>query len=178
MEGIETQTMIDCLTEIYHDQLRELHHAECQLSHALAKMALNASNPELRRTFEEHLEETREQLVRLERLACHRGIELQGNECEAMRSLLKDTGRHLSETLPGDVSDAVLIAAANRIEHYEIAAYGAALNLARQLGFEDDLELLEETLAEETAADRRISGIASGGLFHGPTGDPVLSSAG
>ncbi len=157
--------MITNLEELYRDQLRDLYSAETQLITALPEMAVAASNSDLREGFVKHLEETREQRVRLEKICARRGIDPEGEECDAMRGLIKEAKKHVDETLTGEVRDAVLIASANRVEHYEIAAYGVTRAFAKALGYDDDAELLSDSLDEESATDEALTKIATGGLF-------------
>jgi ferritin-like metal-binding protein YciE len=157
--------MITNLEELYYDQLRDLHSAETQLLSALPEMVRNATNEDLRKAFAHHLEETKGHLSRLISICADHGIEPQGEECEAMKGLIKEAKKHLADTEPGVVRDAVLIASANRVEHYEIAAYGVAKAFARALGYDDAANLLDDTLDEESAADATITKIAVGGIF-------------
>lgn len=157
--------MITNLEELYRDQLRDLYSAETQLIIALPEMAVAASNSDLRERFVKHLEETREHRVRLEEICARRGIDPEGEECDAMRGLIKEAKKHVDETLTGEVRDAVLIASANRVEHYEIAAYGVTRAFAKALGYDDDAELLGDSLDEESATDEALTKIATGGLF-------------
>lgn len=157
--------MITNLDELYCDQLRDLYSAENQLIAALPEMAAAATNTDLREGFTRHLEETRSQHARLATICARRGISPEGEDCDAMRGLIKEAKKHLGDTVAGDVRDAVLIASANRVEHYEIAAYGVARAFAEALGYGDDAELLGESLDEEAAADEALTKIATGGLF-------------
>ena len=157
--------MINNLEEVYYDQIRDLHSAETQLLEALPKMAQKASNNDLREAFESHLHETRRQKERLEDICRKHNISPEGETCEAMRGLVKEAEKHCAETTAGEVRDAVLIASANRVEHYEIAGYGSAKAFAKVLGFTDDAKILDETLDEESAADDKLTKIATGGLI-------------
>jgi len=157
--------MITNLEQLYYDQIRDLYSAETQLITALPEMAANATNKELKEAFEMHLEETRTQRGRLEKICARHGMTPEGEECDAMRGLVKEAKKHVTDTTPGDVRDAVLIASANRVEHYEIAAYGVAKTFAKCLGFSEDASLLDESLDEESAADDKVTKIATGGLF-------------
>jgi ferritin-like metal-binding protein YciE len=167
--GAEPQTtpdiMMTTLEQVYFDQLRDLYSAESQLISALPEMAGQATFPELRAAINGHLEETRKHSERLLVLFNKHGLTSDAVVCDAMKGLLKEARKHVSETEPGDVRDALLIASANRIEHYEIAGYGVAKAFARTLGFGDDADLLDETLQEEGAADHAITKIATGGLL-------------
>jgi ferritin-like metal-binding protein YciE len=157
--------MINNLQQLYHDQLRDLHSAETQLISALPEMASNATDPDLREAFSNHLEETHEHKRRLETICAALGIDTAGEDCDAMRGLIKEAKKHVAGTSPGDVRDAALIACANRVEHYEIAAYGVAKAYADALGHDEAFRLLGDTLQEEGDADKVLTKIATGGLF-------------
>lgn len=156
---------INNLEELYYDQLRDLYSAEIQLVAALPDMVSNASNDELREAFATHLVETKGHVLRLEQLFINHGISRDGEECDAMRGLIKEAKKHIECTTRGEVRDAVLIASANRVEHYEIAAYGATKAFAEVLGFDKAISLLDKTLQEEGHADQVITKIATGGIF-------------
>jgi ferritin-like metal-binding protein YciE len=156
---------INNLEELYYDQLRDLYSAETQLVAALPEMVSNASNNELREAFATHLVETKGHLVRLDQLFADHGISRDGEECDAMRGLIKEAKKHIESTTRGEVRDAVLIASANRVEHYEMAAYGATKAFAEVLGFDESAALLNKTLQEEGHADQVITKIATGGIF-------------
>ena len=166
--------MITNLEQLYYDQIRDIHSAESQLIGALPAMISNASSAELRKTLVHHLEETKQQKSRIEFIASAHGIILEGAECEAMRGLIRESKKHMNDALEGDVRDAVLIASGNRIEHYEIAAYGVARSFARCLDFWDDSELLDESLREESAADDAITKVAMGGIFRAGVNDAAV----
>ena len=157
--------MINNLTELYYDQLRDIYDAETQLINALPRMAAKASNADLKKAFEDHLQETREQCARLEEICQRHGIFPTGETCDAMKGLIREADKHSNETIGGDVQDALLIAAANRVEHYEIAAYGVARAFADILDFKEDVKQLDESLDEESDADKKITKLAVGGLF-------------
>lgn len=153
------------LEEVYFDQISDLKNAETQLLGILPKMAADATCPELRDAFTNHFQETQAHCDRLDVIIERHGITHLDVTCEAMRGLLIEAKKHVSDTQPGDVRDALLIASANRVEHYEIAGYGVAKAFASCLGFGDDADLLDETLQEEGAADAAITKIATGGIF-------------
>ncbi|MES2658497.1 MAG: ferritin-like domain-containing protein [Verrucomicrobiota bacterium] len=157
--------MITTLDQLYYEQIRDLYSAEMQLLAMLPQMAAHSTCPELRDAFKDHLQETHSHCARLEEISERHGITHQTVYCEAMRGLLSETKKHLTETVPGDVRDAVLIASGNRIEHYEIAGYGVAKAFAACLGYGDDADLLDKTLQEEGEADAIITRIATGGIF-------------
>ncbi len=157
--------MITNLEQLYYDQISDLYSAETQMLKALPEMVAHATNPELKEAFSDHLKETKAHADRLREITERHGIPANTVTCEAMRGLLIEAKKHLVETVPGDVRDAVLIASGNRIEHYEIAGYGVARAFAASLGFGDDADLLNTTLQEEGAADAAITRIATGGIF-------------
>lgn len=151
---------LNTLQALLHHELKDLYSAETQLVKALPKMAKAATNPDLKAGFEEHLEETLIQVQRLEQIGEQLGKALSGHKCKGMEGLLAEGADLISEEANDTVRDAGLIGAAQRVEHYEIAAYGTAKALAIQLGFDEAAELLEETLAEEKATDIKLSELA------------------
>ena len=157
--------MINNLEDLYFDQIRDLYSAETQLIAALPEMIENASCPELREAFASHLEETRKHADRLRQISGRHGFSPESVTCDAMLGLLKEAKKHVAETEAGDVRDAVLIASGNRVEHYEMAGYGVAKAFAACLGFGDDADILDLTLQEEGDADKKITAIATGGIF-------------
>ena len=148
------------LQDVFEHQLKDLYSAEDQLSQALPKMAEAASSPELKSAFQQHLEETKNQRDRLEQIGQMANISLRGEKCKAMEGLIKEGQDLLSDNEPGDALDVALIAAAQRIEHYEIAAYGSTRTYARRLGHSDAERLLQETLEEEGNTDKKLTDIA------------------
>jgi ferritin-like metal-binding protein YciE len=141
-------------------QLKDLHSAETQLISALPKMAEAASSPELKNAFQTHLQETRGQKTRLEAVFRMLGKEVETETCEAMQGLISEGQEIIDMEGDPEVKDAALIAAAQRVEHYEIAGYGCARTFARQLGRNDVAEALQETLDEEGNADKILTDIA------------------
>lgn len=141
-------------------ELKDLHNAEKQLLKALPKMAKAAEAPELRQAFEEHLEETERQVERLDDIFAQLGKAARGTHCKAMEGLIQEGADLIEEEGEPAVKDAALIAAAQRVEHYEMAGYGSARTFAQQLGLNDIAELLQQTLDEEGAADHKLTEIA------------------
>lgn len=168
--------MMTTLEEVYFDQIADLRSAETQLLAVLPKMASDATCQELKDAFTHHLRETQEQYERLSVIAERHGISNQEEVCDAMRGLIMEAKKHVADTQPGDVRDALLIASANRVEHYEIAAYGVAKAFANCLGFGDDADLLDITLQEEGAADATITKIATGGIFRSGVNEAASKS--
>lgn len=145
------------LRELYIDELRDLYNAETQLTKALPKMAKNSSNAELRQAFEEHLRQTSEHVSRLELIFEMLEEKATGKKCLGMEGLVKEGAEAMQEEYEDPVMDAAIIGAARRVQHYEIAAYGTARELAGLLGENEHVSLLEETLDEEKQTDERLT---------------------
>jgi ferritin-like metal-binding protein YciE len=145
------------LKELYIDELKDLYNAENQLVKALPKMAKAASSAKLRQGFEEHLEQTKGHLERLEEIFKLIKESPKGKKCKAMEGLIEEGSEITEEDFEGAVLDAGLIGAAQRVEHYEMAAYGTAAAFAKVLGESKHASLLEQTLAEEKAADEKLT---------------------
>jgi ferritin-like metal-binding protein YciE len=155
---------LNSLNDVLVDQLADLYSAERQLVDALPKMAGAASNTELRDAIEEHLEQTRGHVRRLEQVFKDLDISPPAETCEAMQGLIAEGDQIIRAQGDADAKDAALIAAAQRVEHYEIAGYGTVRTLARELGQKDAAGLMGETLDEESQADELLTKIATGGL--------------
>jgi len=151
---------INSLSELYIDQLRDLYDAENQLIKALPRMAKEASSDELRQAVEEHLEQTRGQAERLEQIFEQLGEKPKGKKCKGMQGVIEEGKETLEEDMEEDTKDAAIIAAAQRVEHYEIAGYGTARTYANLLGENEAAELLEETLNEEKETDQKLTQLA------------------
>ncbi len=148
------------LDDLYVDELKDLYSAETQLIKALPKMAKAATSPDLKSAFEGHLEETREHARRIETIFENLKEKPKGRKCVGMEGLIAE-GQEMAEQGAADaVRDAGLIGAAQRVEHYEMAGYGTARAFARQLGYLQDAELLQQTLDEEADTDQKLSQIA------------------
>lgn len=141
-------------------EIQDLYSAETQLISALPKMAEAAHSSKLKQAFKDHLQETKNQQARLEKVADILGCSTKGETCEAMKGLIKEGEKMIKEDAEPDVKDAGLIAAAQRVEHYEIAGYGTARHFAKILGLQEVADLLEETLEEEKDADEKLNDIA------------------
>lgn len=148
------------LNEFFIDSLKDIYWAENALVNALPKMAANATSPLLASAIKEHLEVTKIQVLRLESIFELLGEKAEGKKCDAMAGLLKEGDSILEETAPGPVRDAGIIAASQKIEHYEIATYGTLCAFAKTLGENDAAKLLMQTLAEEKEADMILSDAA------------------
>ena len=152
---------IDSLNALLVDELRDIYDAEKRLTKAIPKLAKKATNDELRAALEEHLEETRQQAARLEQAFEHLGERARAKTCPGMKGIIEEGDEHVGEDYDDDdLRDAVIIGSAQRVEHYEIAAYGTAIAHARLLEQHDVVELLEESLNEEKAADAKLTEIA------------------
>lgn len=145
------------LRELYVKELQDLYDAENQLIKALPKMAEASNSEELRSGFEEHLEQTKSHAQRLEQIFEKLGEDPKGEKCKGMEGLIKEGSKVIDEEMPEPVKDAALIAAAQRVEHYEIAGYGTVRTFAELLGEEDAVSLLEETLEEEKETDEKLT---------------------
>ena len=147
------------IEEMLADQLKDLFSAENQIIKALPKMAKNATNEQLRVAFERHLEETRNHVARLEQIAEEMGITLRGKKCKGMEGLLEE-GKEVMSEFDDEVLDAAMIGAAQKVEHYEIAAYGTARTHAQMLGMTKAARLLQQTLDEEGRTDKKLTDLA------------------
>jgi ferritin-like metal-binding protein YciE len=158
------------LQDLFQHEILDLLSAETQLVSALPKMAEKASDKELKNAFKSHLEETKKQKERLEKVVST--LNLNGsNTCEAMKGLIKEGKEIMDADVDADTMDAALIAAAQRVEHYEIAGYGTVCTYAKMLGHEDAHKLLNETLQEEKKADQKLTKIAEDHVNRRARGD-------
>lgn len=148
------------LNDLLIEQLKDLYSAENQLIRALPKMAKAATNPDLKTGFEEHLEQTRGQTARIEQICEQLEVSPKGKKCAAMEGLIEEGKEIMQEDAQPGVLDAGLIAAAQKVEHYEIASYGSARTWAEQLGFQKIARLLQETLDEERETDEKLTQLA------------------
>jgi ferritin-like metal-binding protein YciE len=153
-------TKTNTLKEVYVDELRDLHNCEQQLIKALPKMAKAATSEALRSGFESHLEQTVEHARRLERVLQGLGEPVKGKKCKGMEGIIAEGGEVLSDDYEGAVMDAAIITAAQRVEHYEIAAYGSVHAFAILMGEDEAASILEQTLNEEKETDEKLSELA------------------
>ena len=168
---------LDSLRTLWIEEMRDLYNAENQLLKALPKMAKKAVTPELKEAFESHLEETRTHVERLEEIFAKLGKKPSGKTCKAMKGLVEEGSEMMEEDGPESVIDAGLIAAAQRVEHYEMAGYGVVRTFASVLGEDDAQELLQETLDEEGAADKKLTEIAESFVNEDAEDEGELASA-
>ena len=152
----------ETLQDLFIDQLKDLYNAENQLTKALPKMAKASSDPNLAQAFTDHLEETKGHVQRLEQIFEELGESPKGKTCKAMEGLIAEGKEQMEEDAEPEVMDAGLIAAAQRVEHYEMAGYGCVRAYAKALGHGAALKLLQETLEEEGAADKKLTRLADG----------------
>jgi ferritin-like metal-binding protein YciE len=162
-KGVTLQ--LSTLTEALYSELADLYDAEQQLVSGLPKVAQAVDNSSLRAGIEEHLEETRNQVARLEQIFQMMGRKPERDQCEAMQGLLEEADEVIAASGDRQVKDAVIIGALQRVEHYEIAGYGTARAFAEQLDLDDVADLLQESLDEESSTDRKLTTLAEGGLF-------------
>ena len=152
------------LKDLYIHELKDLYSAEKQLVKALPKMAKAATNPELKAGFETHLEETKIHVQRLEEVLSAAGASTRGPKCKGMEGLLEEGASLIEEEADPEVLDAGLICAAQKVEHYEIAGYGCVRTYAQLLGDKAGLKLLQTTLDEEGATDKKLTALAESAI--------------
>jgi len=148
------------LKDLYIDELKDLYNAENQLVKALPKLARAAASDELRQGFEEHLEQTKGHVERLEKIFQMLDESPKGKKCKGMEGLIVEGSEVMEEDYEGSLLDAALIGTAQRVEHYEIAGYGTARSFAESLGQTDHVSLLNETLEEEKETDQKLTELA------------------
>ncbi len=151
---------IDSLETLLVEELKDIYNAENQLLKALPKMAKKATSDELKSGFEEHLEQTRVHVKRLEEVFEELGKTAKGKTCHAMKGLLEEGAEIMGEEMEPHVMDAALIAAAQKVEHYEIASYGTVRTWAEMLGKDSACDLLQQTLDEEKETDEKLTELA------------------
>jgi ferritin-like metal-binding protein YciE len=152
------------LHDAFIDELRDTYDAERQLTKALAKMAKASASPKLRQAFESHLEETQGQIERLEQVFESLEEKVRGKHCEGIAGIIEEGKAIMEEDFDETTIDACLIAAGQRAEHYEMAAYGTLVAWAQAMGHDEAARLLQQNLDEEKAADEKLSGLAEGGI--------------
>jgi len=152
------------LHDAFLDELRDSYDAEKQLTKALAKLAKAASSPRLRQAFESHLKETEGHIERLEQVFGSLDEKVRGKHCDGIAGIIEEGKSIMEEDFDDTTMDACLIAAGQRAEHYEMAAYGTLISWAQAMGHSEAAKLLQQTLDEEKAADKKLSGLAEGGI--------------
>jgi ferritin-like metal-binding protein YciE len=151
---------LETLKDLYVEELKDLYSAERQIVKALPKMIKAAKDPELKAAFKTHLRQTGEHAKRLEMICQELGVSPRGKKCVGMEGLLEEGSELIKERPDEDVLDAGLISAAQHVEHYEMAGYGTVRTYARQLGFEEQAQVLQQTLAEEGETDHLLTDLA------------------
>jgi ferritin-like metal-binding protein YciE len=157
---MEEAMKLTTLRDLYVEQLQDLYSAETQLVEALPKMAKAASHSQLQSAFKEHLEQTKTHAQRIEQILGTMGAQTGAQKCKAMEGLIKEGEEMIKSRGDSDAIDAGLIAAAQRVEHYEMAGYGCVRTYARTLGDEQAARLLQQTLDEEGMADKKLTSLA------------------
>ncbi|HEY8963406.1 MAG TPA: DUF892 family protein [Alphaproteobacteria bacterium] len=152
------------LTDLFIAELRDMYNGEVQLIKALPKMATAAKDPKLKKAFEDHLMETEHHVSRIEEVFDILGLEKKSETCEAMQGLVKEGEEIIKDAGDDRAINAALIAAAQKVEHYEIASYGTLIALARELGYDNAVIILKQTLEEEKGADEKLTDLAMGGI--------------
>ncbi|HMQ54640.1 MAG TPA: ferritin-like domain-containing protein [Anaerolineae bacterium] len=156
---------LNTLDGLFVEQLEDLYSAESQIVQALPKMAQAASSPDLKQAFQLHLQQSQEHIRRLDRVFNALNQSHSGKTCEAMVGLIKEGEEVIRATGDAAVKDAALIAAAQRVEHYEMAGYGAVRTYAKELGYTEAENLLQQTLNEEGETDKKLTKLAEGTFF-------------
>ena len=155
---------LDSLEKLFLDELRDIYNAEKQITRALPRMAKAAESPELQQAFTKHLKETEGQIQRLEQVFKELGQAVRGKKCKGMEGLIEEGKEKLEEEGEPQVLDAALIASAQKVEHYEIAAYGCLRTYAELLGYTQAAQLLQQTLQEEEATDKKLTELGESGI--------------
>jgi ferritin-like metal-binding protein YciE len=168
---------IQTMQDLFLEQIEDLYDAENRLVKALPKMAEAATTPELQNAFEEHLQQTEGQVRRLEQVFGELGKSPKKETCEAMKGLIEEGEEIIKNIEQSPLRDAGLIAAANRVEHYEMAGYGSARSFAQVLGLNRSVQLLEQTLEEERSADEKLTKLATQLVNKQATGSPRARTA-
>ena len=155
---------IQTLDDLFVHQLKDIYYAEKQLVKALPKMAEKATSPQLKQAFKSHLDETKGHVTRVEQVFKMHGVEAKAVDCPAIDGIIEEANEVTGDVDDKQVLDAALIAAAQAAEHYEITRYGTLIAWAQQLGRNDCASVLEQNLAEEKAADKKLSSLAESGI--------------
>jgi ferritin-like metal-binding protein YciE len=156
---------MESLQELFEEQLKDLYSAENQLLKAMPKMAKKLSSEKLVQAFEMHRKQTEQQVERLKKIGEQLDIKLTGKVCNAMKGLIEEAQETMEEGEEGPILDAGLVADAQRVEHYEISAYGTARTLAQHLGHNQAAKLLEQTLKEESATDEKLTKLVMSDVY-------------
>lgn len=169
---------LESLEDLLVEELKDLYSAENQLLKAIPKMAKAANSPDLRKGFEKHLKQTEEHVTRLEKVCEEIGVSPKGKKCKAMEGLVEEGSEVIKEEADPDVKDAALIAAAQRVEHYEMAGYGCVRTYAKLLGYKSAAKLLQQTLDEEGDTDKALTKLSESINVHAETPDDAAAPNG
>ena len=175
--AIFSSTEFNSFKDLFVNQIEDLYDAEQRLTEALPKMAEAASSNQLRQAFQKHLGETQGHVSRLETIFREINMEPKRETCPAMKGLIAEGEEMIDAKGDPDIKDAALIAAAQRVEHYEISAYGTARSFARRLGLTQAASLLQQTLQEESAADEKLTQIAESSVNAQASGTTSASAS-
>lgn len=162
---------VQTLNDLLLDELKDIYHAEKQLTKALPKMAKSSESEELRMAFQQHTEETKRQVARLERVFEHLEAKAKAKPCAGMLGLLEEGSEMMEQDAEGPLYDLGLVGSALRVEHYEIAAYTSLISMARQLGYSEVMELLRQNLMEEEATGKKLMQMSKGMLKSAPAAE-------
>lgn len=165
--------MINTLHELYIHQIKDLRSAEKQIIDALPGMIERVECKDLRNTLNDHLNKSHEQVRRIETILRNHNLAIESERCQATAGLIEE-GEHLLKEMAGNAIDAGIIASSQRIKHYEISAYGTAKEYADKLDYSDDVNLLDESLDEESDADKELTKLATGGFFSTGVNDKAV----
>jgi len=160
----EKTEKLNTLLDLLVDCLKDIYDSEHQIIKALPKMAKNANAPDLKQAFETHLEETQVHIERLQQIFTHLGVKAERKTCKGTKGLIEEGEEAIKEKMDPDVRDAALINAAQKVEHYEIAGYGTARTFAQQLGYDQVAQILQTTLDEEGATDKKLTQLAESAI--------------
>ncbi|MES2309467.1 MAG: ferritin-like domain-containing protein [Verrucomicrobiota bacterium] len=166
---------LNTFKNLYISELQDLYSAETQLLTAIPRLIVAASNMDLKRALEEHLNQTYEHVNRLDQIFAELMVQKNTELCDAMKGILTEGEKIIRKFGDDDVKDAALIASAQRVEHYEIAAYGSTRTFAKHLGYDQHVKLLQKTLDEEGNADKTLTKIAEGNWFSQGLNQEALS---
>ncbi|RYG35904.1 ferritin-like domain-containing protein [bacterium] len=155
---------METLQELFEDSIKDVYSAEKQFLKAMPKLAKAAQAESVKEAINGHIEMSKGQVERLEKIGELGGFKLTGKVCKAAQGLVEEAEEHLSEGKPGPVLDAAIVACAQKNEHYEIGTYGTIIAWGQQLGMKEAVALLKETLAEEESTDKLLSGVAKKGV--------------
>jgi ferritin-like metal-binding protein YciE len=172
-----TSSEFNSFEDLFREQIEDLYDAELRLTDALPKMADAAQSSQLKQAFEDHLTETRGHVSRLEQVFSELNTEPNRSTCQAMKGLISEGEDMIKAKGDPDIKDAALIAAAQRVEHYEISGYGTARAFARRLGLTQAASLLQQTLQEEKAADEKLNNIAESSVNPQATGATAMAGS-